>query len=67
MGQSNFGTIFITYNKNNWSNFLAMTEFTYNSIMHSSTQQTPLFANHDLHHKCDIQGVHKVLNPRAQD
>ncbi len=28
--------------------------------MHSSTQQTPLFANHGLHHKFDIQGVHKV-------
>jgi len=39
-----------------------MAEFTYN-IMHSSTQQTPSFANHGLHPKFDIQGVHKIVNP----
>ncbi len=30
--------------------------------MHSSTQQTPFFANHNFHPKFDIQGVHKVMN-----
>jgi hypothetical protein len=35
--------------------------------MHSSTQQTSLFANHGLHPKFDIQGVHKVANTAAKD
>ena len=35
--------------------------------MHSSTQQTPLFVNHGLHPKFDIQGVHKVVKPIVED
>ncbi len=44
-----------------------MAEFAYNNIMHSSTQQTPLFENHGLHPKFDIQGVHKIVNPTVED
>jgi hypothetical protein len=44
-----------------------MVEFAYNNRMHSSTQQTPFFANHNLHPKLDIQGVNKVLNPTVKD
>jgi hypothetical protein len=44
-----------------------MAEFAYNNTMHSSTQQTPIFANHGLHPKFDIQGVHKVMNPTIED
>jgi hypothetical protein len=46
---------------------LAKAKFAYNNIMHSLTQQTHLFANHGLHPKFDIQGVHKVVNPIAED
>jgi hypothetical protein len=35
--------------------------------MHYSMQQTPLFINHGLHPKCNIQGVHKVVNPTTKD
>jgi gluconate kinase len=35
--------------------------------MHSSTQQTHFFANHGLHPKFDIQGVHKIMNPIIED
>jgi hypothetical protein len=44
-----------------------MEEFTYNNTMHSSTQQTPFFANKGLHPKFDIQGVHKIMNPIVED
>jgi hypothetical protein len=44
-----------------------MTKFASNNIMHSSTQQTHLLANNDLHLKFDIQGVHKVMNPIVKD
>jgi hypothetical protein len=44
-----------------------MAEFTYTNTMHSSTQQPPFFANHDLHPKFVIQGVHKIMNPTVED
>jgi hypothetical protein len=44
-----------------------MVEFAYNNIVPSSTQQTFLFANHGLHPKFDIQGVHKVVNLAIED
>jgi hypothetical protein len=46
---------------------VAMVEFAYNNTMHSLTQHTPLFANHGLHPKFNIQGVHKTVNPTAKD
>jgi hypothetical protein len=44
-----------------------MAKFAFNNIVHSSTQQTHLFANNDLHFKFNIQGVHKVMNPIVKD
>jgi len=44
-----------------------MVEFAYDNTMHSSTQQTPLFVNHGLHPKFDIQSVNKVMNPTTED
>jgi hypothetical protein len=44
-----------------------MAEFAYNNTMHSSTQQTPVFANHGLYPNFDIQGVHKVTNLVAKE
>jgi len=44
-----------------------MVKFIYNNTMHSSTQQTLFFANHGLHPKLDIQGVHKIMNPTTED
>ncbi len=38
-----------------------MVEFAYN-IIYFSTQQTPLFANHGLHPKFDIQGVNNIVS-----
>jgi hypothetical protein len=63
MSQSNVGVVFkctINYHKNNWLNILSMVVFAYNNTMHSSTQQTHFFTNHDLHPKFDIQGVNKL-------
>ncbi len=44
-----------------------MVEFVYNNIVHSLTQQTSFFANHGLHHKFNIQGVHKIVNLTIKD
>jgi hypothetical protein len=55
------------YHQDNWLEFLAITKFVYNNIMHSLTQQTHFFTNHGLHFKFHIQGVHKVVNPPTED
>jgi len=44
-----------------------MAKFAYNKTMHSSTEQTPLFANHGLHPKYDIQGVDKIVDLTTED
>jgi len=44
-----------------------MVELAYNNTMHSLTQQTPLFTNHGLHPKFNIQGVNKIMNPTTGD
>jgi hypothetical protein len=65
MGQSSFGAIFVLHNQLSlkyWSDLLSMVKFAYNNtLIHSSTQQTPLFANHGLHPKFDIQRMHKNI------
>jgi hypothetical protein len=55
------------YHQNNWSELLTMAKFAYNNIVHSLTQQTTFFANHGLHPRFDIQGVHNVVNPIVGD
>jgi len=41
--------------------------FSYNNMMHSTTQQTPFFANHGLHPRFDIQGGNNVVNLAIED
>jgi hypothetical protein len=66
VGQSSFGTIFVLHNQLSlkyWLDLLSIVKFAYNNtLIHSSTQQTPLFANHDLHPKFDIQSVNNFVN-----
>jgi gluconate kinase len=44
-----------------------MAKFSCNNMMHSTTQQTPFFANHGLHPKFNIQGVNNVVNLAIED
>jgi gluconate kinase len=55
------------YHQDNWSNLLSMAKFSYNNMMHSTTQQTPFFTNHGLHPRFDIQGVNNVMNLTVED
>jgi hypothetical protein len=55
------------YHQDNWWDLLSIAEFFYNNIMHSTTQQTPLFANHGLHLKFNIQGVTNIMNLANED
>jgi len=51
----------------NWLDLLSMATLVYNNTIHFLTQQTPLFANHGLHLKFDIQGVNKIVNPIVEN
>jgi hypothetical protein len=44
-----------------------MTKFACNNKVQLLTKQTPLFANHCLHHRFDIQDVNKIMNFIAKD
>jgi len=44
-----------------------MAEFSYNNTMHSTMQQTPIFVNHGLYPKFDIQGANNDVNPTVLD
>lgn len=44
-----------------------MAEFAYNNTVHSSTQQTPFFANYGYHPRLDTFDFSKVDNPAAED
>jgi hypothetical protein len=57
----------INYHQNNYLDFLSVANFSYNNMMHSTTQQTPFFANHSLHPRFDIQGENNVVNLVVED
>ena len=41
--------IFINFHQNNWSDWLALVEFSYNDKVHSATGYSPFFINHGAH------------------
>jgi hypothetical protein len=55
------------YIQNNWSKILAMVEFGCNDSVHSSTQQTLLFANHVYTSSLTSKVLHKALNLATKD
>ena len=41
--------IFIDYHQDDWKEWLALAEFSYNNSMHAATKTTPFFINHGFH------------------
>jgi hypothetical protein len=44
-----------------------MAKFACNNKVQLLTKRTPLFANHCLHHRFDIQDVNKIMNCTTKD
>ena len=57
----------INYQQDDWTTLLPLAEFAYNNTVHSSTQQTPFFANYGYHPRLDTFDFSKVDNPAAED
>ena len=56
--------VFCSYLQDNWVDYLALAEFSFNN---SSTQQTPFFANLGYHPTFDINITDRTTNPSATD
>ncbi|GGV51932.1 hypothetical protein GCM10010495_81700 [Kitasatospora herbaricolor] len=57
----------INYQQDDWTTLLPLAEFAYNNTVHSSTQQTPFFANYGYHPRLDTFNFSKIDNPAAED
>jgi hypothetical protein len=57
----------VNYQQDNWVDLLPLAEFAYNNTMHSSTKQTPFFANYGQHPRADPFQVKHVGSPAAEE
>ncbi|KAF8644086.1 hypothetical protein AX16_008700 [Volvariella volvacea WC 439] len=59
--------LYINYQQDDWSDWLAIAEFTYNDRESASTSQTPFFVNYGIHPYKGIKvGREEVRKPNAQ-
>ena len=58
---------FCSYQQDDWVDYLALAEFSFNNSINSSTQQTPFFANLGYHPNFDIAITDRTTNPSATD
>ena len=57
----------INYNQDNWTQLLPLAEFAYNNSYHTSTKQTPFFANFGFHPRFSITPSASLPCPSASD
>ena len=55
----------INYHQDDWTKHLPLAEFAYNNSIHSSTQQTPFFANYGRHPKANLFHTPQQVNTIA--
>lgn len=58
---------FINYQQDNWVDLLPLAEFSYNNSVHSSTGQTPFFANYGFHPEFEPTPIMDSQVPAAQN
>ena len=58
---------FCSYQQDDWVDYLALAEFSFNNSINSSTQQTPFFANLGYHPNFNITIIDQTTNPSATD
>ena len=56
---------FINYHQDNWKEWLAIAEFSYNDSVHAATQQTPFFLNYGQHPWKGTDVRREARNPSA--
>ncbi|XP_061493059.1 muscleblind-like protein 1 isoform X5 [Rhineura floridana] len=58
---------YVSYQQTDWVSYLHFAEFAYNNSLHSSTQQTPFFANYGFHPKVFPSSSEGMLVPAAEN
>ena len=53
----------VSYQQEDWVDFLAMAEFAYNNSIHASTRVSPFFANYGFHPRFNISIPAISVNP----
>ena len=56
----------VSYQQEDWVDFLAMAEFAYNNSIHASTKVSPFFANYGFHPRFNISIPATSVNPSAE-
>ena len=59
--------IYCSYQQNNWSQLLLLTEFVYNNALNASTGITPFFANKGYHPNITIYPEHNLASLKARE
>jgi len=57
----------INYQQDDWTSQLTLAEFAYNNTVHTSTRQTPFYANYGYRPKFDRLHIFQMDNPAAKD
>lgn len=58
---------YTSYQQDDWVNYLALAEFSFNNHVNTSTQQTPFYANLGYHPDFKIKLTERTTNPVATD
>ena len=58
---------YTSYQQDDWVNYLALAEFSFNNRTNSSTQQSPFFANLGYNPDFEIRITERTTNPAATD
>jgi hypothetical protein len=56
----------VSYQQEDWVDFLAMAEFAYNNSIHASTKVSPFFANYGFHPRFSVSIPATSVNPSAE-
>jgi hypothetical protein len=59
--------IFINYHQTDWSDWLALAEFTYNDKINASTKTTPFFSMYGQHPWKGVEPIYKMKSEHARD
>ena len=59
--------MYVNYRQNNWAEWLAMAEFTFNNKVHTATKSSPFQVNYERELRIDFDIRKKGKNKKAEE
>ena len=59
--------LFVSHRQNDWLEWIASAEFTYNNKIHTATHISPLYANYGLNPRMGIEPRHVIKSELAKE